>query len=397
MKGGDNLMNILSNFYTDNATEINIFNVFLDAEKRMFDQMDDYTKQIKHNFLIGGTETYRIIDIQNISVADAVYDIGTLLTMDSVITFLDLSAMSLTERITYWNSLESNDTLKVSALNLAGYYVEFNAATVYPANGFPPVMDFNVVSFDVYRGDTKFQIGVDYDIKNNKLYLLSEECRSLNNKNVAFTLRNIAIDFDTANRYFGANFNLVQYEDFSKDIFNEMMANLIKAALKGPSIAGMKAGIDTITGIDGSGAVFDMYSLDTKRRSMWDNYGLSPFDFIIELPAEYSDSDSLSDLIKRFIDAVKLPETYYGILFSSTDTETYARHIVTNDSYHSFSAEITHTDDYRYRTVEAQTNVLTYLLNDNFTTESVHGFLRYEETQITIIDTTNGNRTLVNL
>jgi hypothetical protein len=392
-----NGMTMLNNFYTDNATEINVFNVFLDAEKQMFDCIDDYTNQIKHNFLIGGTETYRIIDIQDIAVSDAVYDLSTLLTMDSVVNAMGLSTQTLTERITYWESLDSNDAIKINALNLAGYYTEFSAITVYPSNGFPPEMDFNVVSFDMYSNDTKFQIGVDFDIKNNKLYMLSEACRNLINKDRVFTLRNIAIDFDTTNRFFGANFNLVQYEDFSKDIFNEMLSKLIKAALKGPSIAGMKAGIDTITGISGSGAVFDKYSLDTKRRTMWDNYHLSPFDFIIELPAEYSDSVSLSDLIKRFIDVVKLPESNYAILFSSIDSETYARHIETDDSYHSFNLDVTTDEGYQYRTVEAQTNVLTYLLNDNFTTEDVHGYLAYEQASVTIIDTTNGNRTLVNL
>ena len=388
-------MSTLSNFYTDNASEINIFEIFLDAEKQLFDLMTDYTNQIKSNFSIGEMETYRIIDTQTISIAPATYDLSTLLTMDAVVNYLGMASNTLLERIENWNALEANDASKISALNIAGYCVAFSASTVTISDSFPPLMDFTLVSMDLYYGEKKFQIGVDFDIKNNKLYLLSEDCYHMSNAGKAFTLRNIAVDFNTTQRYIGKNFNITQYEDFSKDIFNDILSNLVKAALKGPSIAGMKAGIDTITGVEGSGNIYDMFSLDTKRRSMWDDYNLTPFDFIIELPAEYSDSESLSDLIKKFVDVVKLPETNYDILFTSLNSETYNRHVLADDSDYYLSTAVTYTEDYKYRTVIAQTNVLDYMLNSNFVTEDVNGYLVYETGEITILDTSTGNSTIV--
>lgn len=389
---------MLNNFYKDNASYPHVFDIFLDIEKGAYDAINEYTDQIRRNFVIGEMETYRIIDIQKVPVAAATYDLVDLLSTVDVIVLLDMEAMTMEERIVAWNAMEPNAAERIAALNITNTFIEFTAQTVYPFQGEPASPSFEIVSFDLYDEDTKFQFGIDYDIQYNKLYLLSERCSSKTlNQQKSFILRNIAIDYDTPSRYLGKNFNLPKYPDFSKDLYNDILANLTVAALFGPMIAGMEYGVDVVTGASGSATIYDKYSLNTKRQALWQDYTMTPFDFIIELPAEYSVSESLSDIIKLYIDTVKLSDTDYQMIFNSVYEDNYSRHISADDEEFHINAKATHEEQYRYRIVVPQTNSLSHRTNSTFRTEVIRGFARYEEATVTIKDLSTGQETVVNL
>lgn len=386
----------LNNFYQDNASSPQNFDIFMDVQDDFFKIMNDYLSQLHRNFVIGQMETYRIIDTQNIPIVEALYNLTDVLLIGRVSELLFQSGLSFDEKIVAWNSMNSNDSLKLDALDIAGKYLELSAQSVYPFEGEPASPAFSVVSMDLYDGEYKFQIGVDFDIRRNRLYLLSERAYSQTlNVNKIFTARCIAIDYDTPSRYIGKNFGLSQYDDFSKDVFNEILSNLTKAALSGPSIRSMRTGVDIITGDKDSCVIYDKFTKNNKRISEWDHYNLTPFDFIIEIPALYMSSVSFSDIVKKYIDSVKLASSNYQVIFNSSYDDTYARHISAEDQSHLFNISMLETDPYNYRFVEPQTNRIDRLIGSTLVTEYVHGYAKFEEGQIKTTDTQTMEETVV--
>ena len=377
-------MAVLSNFYRDNAPEAYNFDISKRVMAAVFNAMTAYVAQIRRNFVIGEMETYRIIPVQTIPAADGLYDIQTLLCHAGVESLLGLQGKTITERIAAWDAMASNDLMKIKALDVYGAYISLSAIIVPESEIKIPNPSYNIVSMDIYSDDTKFQIGVDFDIRSNKLYLLSSDMSSKTlNESASFVCKHIAIDFDTPTRYIGKNFNLPRYPDLSKDVYNDMLANLTTAALAGPEIRNMAAGVDIITGGKGSTVIYDRWMKNNKRAANWYDYNLSPFDFIIEIPASYMSSESMADIIKRYIDTVKLADTNYTVLFNSMYEDQYARPVEAVDDV-VVSPSVSTDDVYNYMVIFPQTNNVAYTLNGNFMTAVMKGYSREDDYTITV-------------
>ena len=387
---------MLNNFYQNNSSTACNFYSLIDSENKAIKMVKRYVEQIKRNFLIGQMETYRISEAQSIPVLTGLYTLPLVLSNSSVESYLGQSGMTLTQKIAAWESLDMDNFLKIGALDIMGYYIALEAITIDPPSESLATGAAKIVSMDVYDKDVKYQIGVDFDIANNRLYLLSPECYSISlNSGKSFLCQNIAIDFDTTTRYIGANFNLPEYSDFSKDVYNDMVASLTKAALAGPSIKNMRAGIDIITGVENSSAIYDRFSANNSLLSLWNNYSLTPFDFVIQIPAEYMNSDSLSDIIKRYIDTVKLAESNYVTIFNSISTEDYSAHISVIEDTSIVCRIDPGVESYKYIKLYPQTNNTAYLLNQSFTTGTAKGYSKDDEAFCTITNLSTLQQTVV--
>ena len=386
-------MNKLANFYDDNAYNINDFKLFLKTDDEVWQELIDYSDQLNRNQVLGKIETYRIFPINIIPCAPAVYDVGVVMSVPEVATYLELTHLTVEERVPYWDTYAINDERKIKALDLAGFYIEFLSVTVYPYNGYPEPLRFNVVGMDLYLGEDKLQLGVDYEIRNNRLYLLSSKAATTLNSGRSFVAYDIAVDYNTVSRYYGDNFKLPQYPDMSKDVYNDILQKIVKSALGGPTIKSIRSGLSAI--VDGAD-VYDLISATDEHKVMWKTKDLTPFDFVIEIPAEKATSTTMADVIKRYIDVVKPAQSTYVILLKSSYEEVYSRHqkasytalcIITDDTLAN------RTEVYRYSSVNSLTNDAEYVLNDNFMTQDTHGAHTQEEAASTLINVETGEET----
>lgn len=362
----------LTNFYNDNAYDIDDLNVFMKIEDNVFLSMTDYASQIMRNRVLGFVETYRVFPVNNIPAGAACYDIYAVLSNEEVNVMLGLDSDStLAERKAAWDSLLPNDPIKLRALDQCENYVDFSESyTVYPFNGVPVPLTFNVISFDLYIDDQRMQIGVDFDISHNRLYFLSDRARNLDNRSKKFTAYDIAIDYNTVIRYYGDNFNLPQYEDISKNVYNEILQRLISSALKGPTPQNMTNGIMTLFG---DGKIYDYFSAPDNKKDLWNDGELSPFAFVAEIPLLTAAARlSFTDIAKRWLDKVKPTYTNYYILIYDEYDADYERAIESNDIYDVHAGENrSHydiiydekADAYEWSILYPQTNNPDYTLN----------------------------------
>lgn len=324
-----------SNFYKNYAINQNDLENILKIYQEVTDKLEEYLARVYHNRFLGKMETYKLIPFQIIAIGSAVYDLENIFSEQSASALFSSLGFpdSIKDRIEYWNTKATTD-VKIQILTNSKKYVELSA-TIYPegienyglSNKFQSVTDVKLYT----PSNIELIRGADFEIINNRLFLFGDVSNASINNNQLYAV-DINVDFNYVGKALGKNFNIHQYDDISKDEINDIIQNLCVDAMDGFKIKSLNDAMNTIFKNTPGTLVYDMYIRDKSRNSRWNRWSLSPFDFIVEAPEEFSSQSNRIDLMMQYLNTVKPTDSSYIVLLVGIYSDTYRRDI-NGDSY----------------------------------------------------------------
>lgn len=316
-----------TNFYKDFSFDAEQFKTLFSIYQQIVDSMLSYVEQIKGNTMIASTETYRIYPFQRFDISSATYQLNLILEHPAVIAKLQLLTYTIQERMDMWVNEDLTISQKIDALTLTGKYLELSAKRTFPQE-----KDHKIIDFELKNNlGVGLLINEDYAFENNKLFLLGTSAAYSSDPKY-FNFINIAVDNDIPELHLGQRVHIPYNDNLEKTEYNEMMQMLMYAALGGPTIMNLKEAIRIISGF-AYADVYDAYALDAIKQAKWDGWKMTPFDFIVVFPEEYSaNMDKLAIMID-YLKLIKPAYTKFYIIFSAIYSDLYNRLQKCNDAY----------------------------------------------------------------
>jgi hypothetical protein len=316
----------LTNFYNDFAYQSEQFQTVLGVYQDLVNSAGDLVEQVKNNTVIGKTETYRIYPVQRINADATLYSLQTLLEDPRVANKIGLVSLSMFERINKWQNDEISVADKVSALDTVKIYLELNAYRDFLGEASSRIVDFELYD----DSEQRLIQGVDYVFQNNKIYIFGDYAAS--SSPFYLTLKNIAVDYGTPQALLGDRIGMSYDDKLTPNEYNEISQMLMLAALGGPTIKNIKYAVQQVTGF-GEAEIFDKYTRNKLYQAMWKRYSMSPFDFVILFPEEYTaDIDRLAILIK-YLKMIKPAYTSFIVVLQAIYNDVYNKYMRLSDEY----------------------------------------------------------------
>ena len=319
----------LSNFYTDFSFTDTDFNNILGIYKDLITAINNYARQVKNNSVISKIETYRNLDMQRLSIKDAMYPLNAILENINTVKRLGLEEVGLKDRIDAWNNDVISDEQKIDILNLLGHYVQFSTK-----RGFQGEKEYNIIDLTLNKNQNEFIRNYDYYLRNNRLFLLRSLSDSTITSDKDFSIRNISIDYDTAEELVGKDVKVLYTDVLTKNEYNELVKMLLYASLGGPTVANLKSAISSITGL-GDVKIYDKYARDIKLQQKWTEPGslLHDFDFVVSMPAEYTTSTGKLNIILSYLKMIKPAFADFNVITNSFYDEFIDYSLEASDVY----------------------------------------------------------------
>lgn len=295
----------LSNFYEDRSPKGKDYSKLSLMYQDIYKMMSEFVAAAGNNFVIPMLETYKKIPSFNFDPTPGQYSLNEILTRSDVASKLGSNTVTETtsSRVEKWLGLGTKRysvSEKISVLDYLGLYCNIYAyegsmSTTYK------VVDANLLNYDFSR----FSKGVDYVLKDNRLYLFNGAAVA-SPKVKYFTLENVFVDKMNVERRLGIYVGLEQPECMTRNEYRELVQIIYYVVTMGPTIKNIEMAIQSITGLE-EARVLDRFSADRSRLDYWTDLSrgdrLKDFDFLISIPE--MDQHDINKLM-AFIGYIKL-------------------------------------------------------------------------------------------
>ena len=268
------LFSSLSSFYSDYVIDDSLMKTIVVAYMHALDMLIQWTNDTFRNVCLNTAETTRILPYLGFDASGGMYTFTRIASMPRATFILGIpNSYTQEEIIEYWK-YSALPSQKIAILNQMGLYIELvtgdfmnlalegESAKRYKAN---------VVSEGTelyYQGD-KMREGIDYVIKDNKLYFLDMLKFDINSPNVV--LRNITLDYDMAWRRTGCYLG-VKYEPYSEvmDKVEYYLLNklFIKISSTGPILTDINTALQEMFANEGV-CMYDAFSRNNEKDYYW--------------------------------------------------------------------------------------------------------------------------------
>ena len=317
----------LSNFYRDYGYSEADIDFFIDLYEEMGQALLDYLKAVKRNQVIRTMETFRRYNFAAFEAHTACYKIETLLSNNASAALAGVSG-DIYKRVNDWNYFATDDN-KIKMLNSVGKYIQLSAKRVFDKVE-PPIISLEL--YDIQK--TKLELGADYLLKDNRIYLLGDAAKASAN-NASLIAVNIFVDYDSPASLVGSRVGVGYTSAISKPEYRDFIQMVAHAMIKGPTIKNLKDSFNTLAGWENSN-IIDLASATGVRKEMWVNPVtaiLTPFDFLVTIPASATATvgldelgnlvanDDRIDIFKLFMNAIKPVDTGYILALSELIVE----------------------------------------------------------------------------
>ena len=268
------LFSSLSSFYSDYIVDDKLMKTIVVSYMHALDMLIQWTNDTFRNVCLNTAETTRTLPYLGFDASGGMYTFTRIASMPRVTFILGLpNSYTQEEIIEYWK-YAALPSQKIAILNQMGLYIELvtgdymnlalegESAKRYKAT---------VISegTELYYQGRKMKEGIDYVIKDNKLYFLDMLKFDIENPNVI--LRNITLDYDMAWRRTGCYLG-VRYEPYSEVIekveYNLLNKLFIKIASTGPVLADINTALQEMFASEGV-CMYDAFSRNNEKDYFW--------------------------------------------------------------------------------------------------------------------------------
>lgn len=295
MSDASALIEELSNFYNTYGYEEEfipgLFQCYLDS----FEMLENYLKQIESNINSSECETFRTIPYASTETNMWEYTIETLVISSKFPEYTDMSNAQF-----LWDNMTADE--KVPILDDLGRYIELQLATGIN-NTNAKAIDLKLYDYD----DSLLIKNIDYKLSNNKIYPINQYVSMPNEKVI---LKDIIVDFGYIFKRTGVFINKEYESVMSKQEYRDTNVAFMEAAGKGPTTVNLDKSLSSMF-YDDSFDIIDIGSADLRKKFLWETGVISPFDFVINIPATYSEDPDRVDLFAEYIHIVKPSDTNY--------------------------------------------------------------------------------------
>ena len=291
------LIDQLSNFYKTYSYNEEfipgLFQCYIDS----ITMLEDYTKQVETNINSSECESFRVIPYASTETNMWEYSINDVIVSSKFPDYKDL-----TEAISIWSSMTADE--KVVVLEDLGRYLQIDLSSgINNTNA-------KIIFLNLYDWEDELLIdGIDYKLTNNKIYPINENISMSNNKIV---LREIIIDYNYTYKRSGVFLGKEYTGVISRQEYRDTNLAFMEAAAKGPEVVNLENALGPM--FEGENFNFiDIGMKNSRKKFLWEDGLMSPFDFIVNVPSSYSESVKRVDLFTEYIKIVKPSDTNFLI------------------------------------------------------------------------------------
>ncbi|MDF2841754.1 MAG: hypothetical protein K0R00_180 [Herbinix sp.] len=302
----------LSNFYQEFSYGSDKFEFLMDFYEGLFEIMYQNADQIIDNMTVPSVGVYHYIPMQIIPVAEAVYDVSSLLIEKAVVDTYGLANMTLLDRINHWNNVMPI-TDKVDILDSKKKYIYLT--TIREGN--PDQRNYEIVDFilQTISGESLIK-NVDYAYKDNKIYLV-KNLASYYKEGSKLIAKDIAIDYKAPEKIIGNRVFTPYVDTITKNEYRDIVQTLLYIGLGGPTLKNLNETLNTLVGF-GQFKVIDYPSARGHYKTFWDetirgDKALSRFDFLIMAPPDITNDTNVLDMVTNYLKMIKLAYTDFFI------------------------------------------------------------------------------------
>lgn len=309
-----------TDFYKDFLYKKDQIEVLTKAYSGVFKIFSSIITENDNNNIVTSMETYKRIPFQRIDVTGAMYSLESILNNATLMSGIGIKpSMSMLEKKEIWQTVSTQE--RAQLIDKAGYSIYFTSYQKI-SDAISEKSNYDIIDFEVLDMYNNYLVrNVDYVFYDNKLILLKEFSLDDSYKKKFLILKNIVIDTGLIEDKLGNPLNAPFSEDFTRTDYSETLKAFIGAAAGGPKINNLTKALNKYSILDGLKVIDRKNAVDEKV--FWDNpqYGLSPFDFLILLPAEFLYKAEKLQYIKSFFSQIK--PAYSSYVFLPTITSTY--------------------------------------------------------------------------
>ena len=273
-KSFEELSSALPSFYSDYVIDKTLLKSIVVTYMHAMDMLINWTNDTFRNVTLNTAETTRVLPYLGFDAGEAMYTFTRIAGMPKVTFLLGIpNSYSQEEIIEYWK-YSALPAQKIAILNQMGLYVELitgDYINLAMEGETEKRYKAKVVSegTELYHHGHKMTEGIDYVIKDNKLYFLDMLKFDLENPDIV--LRNITLDYDMAWRRTGCYLG-IKYEPYSEVIekveYNTLNKLFVKIASKGPVLTDMNAALQEMFESEGV-KMYDAFSRQNDKDYFW--------------------------------------------------------------------------------------------------------------------------------
>lgn len=360
----------LSNFYEDRSPKGRDYSKLALMYQNLYEMLSTYVISVGNNSIIPMIETYKKIPAFNFDPTPGQYNLSEILSRSDVVSKLgsNMITENVSSRIDKWigrGEIKYSVAEKVAILDYLGLYCniyayEGNMSTTYQ------VVDANLLGYDFAR----FSKGVDYILKDNRLYLFNKAAVA-SSKVKYFTLEDVFIDKMNVERRLGIYIGLEQPSHMTRNEYRELVQLIYYVVTMGPTIKNIEMAIRSISGLEET-KVLDRFSEDQSRISYWTDTTrgdrLKDFDFLISIPEmDHHDINKLTTFIE-YVKLIKPSDTDF--IFARAATAYDVLHMTKRDAKTRFNVQSFPWDKLDYID-DRDINVPTNWIDKIFATEII--------------------------
>lgn len=298
----------LSSFYKDYIYEKEIIEDVFDAYINGINIPMDYAYRVDNLMRLSGAEIFRMFDSFKISSSEGVYDIEDISRNPSTVSYFPAHLVTGEEKMFFFISLQTHE--KINILKQAGFYIKLSVA------GHGESREPRIIGFEAYtKSNRRLTYASEYIVEDNCLYLFGEASKKTQD-NYELVLRNILIDINSVEDRLGAFLSMPYNPILSKAEYRDINNTFIEAAVGGPRLKNIRAAMQAMFGEEFT--VYDAYSKNNEKKEYWESGALTPFDFIVNIPLEYSVNQDKLNLFYDYLSIIKPPESSFFVNWGLT-------------------------------------------------------------------------------
>lgn len=273
-KSFEELYSTLPSFYGDYVIDNELLKTIVVAYMHAMDMLINWTNDTFRNVTLNTAETTRVLPYLGFDAGEAMYTFTRIAGMPKVTFLLGIpNSYSQEEIIEYWK-YTALPSQKIAILNQMGLYVELvtgDYINLAMEGETEKRYKANILSegTELYHHGHKMVEGIDYIIKNNRLYFLDMLKFDLENPDIV--LRNITLDYNMAWRRTGCYLG-VKYEPYSEIIekveYNTLNKLFVKIASKGPVLSDINNALQEMFENEGV-KMYDAFSRQNDKDYYW--------------------------------------------------------------------------------------------------------------------------------
>jgi hypothetical protein len=279
----------MTNFYGDHLPIDSSFVRMLGIYGKIFTTMHSEVNSVKNNSLIDTTETLHTLPYFKLDITNGLYD------------------------TTYANSLSlMSFEAQVASLDRKGNFVALN----FLKNTIRTPIVCALKLKSSFNGNSQLQLYEDFFLRENKLYLLPNFILTGNHVSNTLHAFDIKIDDKRLESNWGVMYNVELGVLLPRFEYREVLRGYDQAFSEPTTIKNIKEAIRTVT----NWGRFELedyksLSLSETRRRLYDNFILSPSQFIVSIPEEIISDRVRISLLANLLEQLKEPQTNFVMFY----------------------------------------------------------------------------------